>query len=112
MAVDGALNTAMAGLRNREVSPLAFESLLPNVDAFMAIDDAWSFEAMRMLNTAGIKAGASGAAALGGLLALCRDPSMNTTRKSLELGPDARVLVIVSEGPTEPALWSNIVQLA
>jgi threonine dehydratase len=63
-------------LRNREVSPLAFESLLPNVDAFMSIDDEWAFEAMRALNANGIKAGASGSAALGGLLALCRDRSM------------------------------------
>ena len=47
VTVDGPLQTTLAGLRNREVSPLAFESLLPNVDAFMAIDDEWAFEAMR-----------------------------------------------------------------
>src|SRR4029453_14455050 len=32
VTVDGPLQTTLAGLRNREVSPLAFESLLPNVD--------------------------------------------------------------------------------
>ena len=82
VTVDGPLQTTLAGLRNREVSPLAFESLLPNVDAFMAIDDEWAFEAMRALNANGIKAGASGSAALGGLLALCRDRSMQETRRA------------------------------
>jgi diaminopropionate ammonia-lyase len=109
VAVEGELRTAMAGLRNREVSPLAFASLLPNVDAFMAIDDAWAAEAMRALRRVGIQAGASGAAALGGLLALCRDASMLEARHSLGLGPDSHVLSIVSEGITDPAHWSGVV---
>ena len=108
VAVEGPLNTTMAGLRNREVSPLAFESLLPNVDAFMAIDDQWSFDAMRELSTAGIRAGSSGSAALGGLLALHREPSMASTRKELALDDRSRVLVIVSEGVTDPALWASV----
>ena len=108
VTVDGPLQTTLAGLRNREVSPLAFESLLPNVDAFMAIDDEWAFEAMRALNANGIKAGASGSAALGGLLALCRDRSMQETRRSLELDDRASVLVIVSEGVTDPDLWTSV----
>jgi len=104
VAVEGPLNTTMAGLRNREVSPLAFESLLPNVDAFMAIDDAWAFDAMRSLSTAGIRAGASGCAALGGLLALSRDPSMVDARRSLGLNDRSRVVAIVSEGVTDLVL--------
>jgi len=108
VAVDGPLQTTLAGLRNREVSPLAFESLLPNVDAFMAIDDEWAFEAMRALNANGIKAGASGSAALGGLLALCRDRSMQETRRGLALDDRASVLVIVSEGVTDPDLWASV----
>jgi len=109
VAVDGPLRTTMAGLRNREVSPLAFASLLPNVDAFMAIDDEWTFEAMRALHRHGIAAGASGAAALGGLLALCQDPSLSAVRQELGLDASARVLAIVSEGVTDPALWSSVV---
>jgi diaminopropionate ammonia-lyase len=98
----------MAGLRNREVSPLAFESLLPNVDAFMAIDDQWSFDAMRELSTVGIRAGSSGSAALGGLLALCRDRSMADARADLGLQPSSRVLVVVSEGVTDPSLFEAV----
>ena len=108
VTVDGPLQTTLAGLRNREVSPLAFESLLPNVDAFMSIDDEWAFEAMRALNANGIKAGASGSAALGGLLALCRDRSMQGIRRGLALDDRASVLVIVSEGVTDPDLWASV----
>lgn len=111
VAVSGPLHTALAGLRNREVSPLAFASLLPNVDAFTAIDDEWAFDAMRALNDAGVRAGASGAAALGGLLALCRDAALMRARMRLGLDANARVLCIVSEGVTDPALWSSVVGL-
>lgn len=114
VAVEGPLTTTMAGLRNREVSPLAFDALLPNVDAFMAIDDSWAHAAMRALGRpiAGdppISGGASGSAALGGLLALCRDRGMRGTRRALGLDHDANALVIVSEGPTDPLLWSAVV---
>jgi len=114
VAVTGPLTTTMAGLRNREVSPPAFISLLPNVDAFMAIDDAWSNEATRALgrprgNDPAIAAGSSGAAALGGLLALCRDVSLAEARARLGLSPSSRVLVIVSEGVTDPEVWRTAI---
>jgi diaminopropionate ammonia-lyase len=105
----------MAGLRNREVSPTAFEALLPNVDAFMSIDDVWAHEAMRTFarpldGDPAIEAGASGSAALGGLLALGRDPALAAARSQLGLNPDSRVLVLVSEGVTDPALWASHVR--
>jgi diaminopropionate ammonia-lyase len=110
VAVTGALNTTMAGLRNREVSAPAFMALLPIVDAFMAIEDVWSDAAMRAFakpqtGDPAIHAGASGSAALGGLLALCREPSLRDARKSLGVAESSRVLVIVSEGVTDPELW-------
>ena len=113
VAVTGPLNTTMAGLRNREVSPTAFASLLPNVDLFMAIDDQWAHQAMHRLahpltGDARVAAGSSGSAALGGLLALCRDESMASYQQDLGLGTAARVLAIVSEGVTDPDLWTSI----
>jgi len=112
-AVAGPLATTMAGLRNREVSPLAFASVRETVGAFLAIDDRWSHEAMRTLAHPGggdppVAAGASGAAALGGLLAVCHDPGMQAVRERLGLGPASRVLVLVSEGVTDPALWREV----
>jgi diaminopropionate ammonia-lyase len=110
VAVTGPLTTTMAGLRTREVSPPAFISLLPNVAAFMAIDDGWSNEATRALGRPrgedpAISAGSSGAAALGGLLALCRDVSLAEARSRLGLSSSSRVLAIVSEGVTDPDVW-------
>lgn len=115
VAVTGPLVTTMAGLRNREVSPPAFEALLPIVDAFMSIDDVWAHEAMRTFarplnGDPVIEAGASGSAALGGLLALRREPSLATAGSQLGLTPDSRVLVLVSEGVTDPALWASHVR--
>jgi diaminopropionate ammonia-lyase len=112
VTVTGELNTSMAGLRNREVSPSAFMALLPNVDLFMAIDDVWSDAAMRALarpidDDPAINAGASGAAALGGLLALRQESSLRDANNSLGLSDQSRVLVMVSEGVTDPVLWDN-----
>jgi diaminopropionate ammonia-lyase len=113
VAVEGPLTTTLAGLRNREVSPSAFAALLPNVDAFLAIDDVWAHEAMRMLahpaaGDPAIAAGASGAAALGGLLAVCREQSMQDVRRRLGIGSKSKILVIVSEGVTDQELWSAV----
>jgi len=112
-AVEGPLSTTMAGLRNREVSPLAFASLRSTVSAFLAIDDLWAHDAMWTLaNPTGgdpaVAAGASGAAALGGLLAVCGEPRLTAVRQQLGLGPAARVLIVVSEGVTDPALWATV----
>jgi diaminopropionate ammonia-lyase len=112
-AVAGALTTTMAGLRNREVSPLAFNAARHLVDAYLGIDDAWSHEAMKHLATprggdSAINAGSSGAAALGGLLAVLGDPALAGVRKALALDHRSRVLVIVSEGVTDPELWSRV----
>ena len=110
VAVTGPLTTTMAGLRNREVSAPAFTALLPNVDAYVAIDDEWSNQAIRALGRPraadpAIAAGSSGAAALGGLLALCRDVSLAGARERLGLSSSSRVLTIVSEGVTDPEVW-------
>lgn len=110
VAVAGPLETRLAGLRNREVSPLAFDAVQPIVDAYLAIDDAWAFAAMRRLATPlgqdpRVAAGASGSAALGGLLALFGDSALTSTREELGLDRGSRVLAIVSEGVTDPSLW-------
>jgi diaminopropionate ammonia-lyase len=113
-AVTGPLTTSMAGLRNREVSPLAFESVRSTVSAFLAVDDLWANDAIRLLaqpadGDPAIAAGASGAAALAGLLAVTRDSSMHELRDGLGLNSDSRVLVLVSEGVTDPELWRDVI---
>ena len=115
VAVTGALTTTMAGLRNREVSAPAFSALLPIVDAFMAIDDVWAHAAMRQFanplqGDPAINAGSSGSAALGGLMACCNEPPLEGARRQLGLNRDSRVVALVSEGVTDPAMWTSHVR--
>jgi diaminopropionate ammonia-lyase len=95
--------TAMVGLRCGEVSPLAWSALEHAVDAAIAVNDALTTEATDLLaHPIGgdplIHAGASGAAGVGALLALCRDPNLAGMRAGLDLNGRARVLVLVTEG--------------
>jgi diaminopropionate ammonia-lyase len=81
---------------------------------YIAIDDEWAIRAMRQLarpegGDPRITAGASGAAALGGLLATLEDPAAQEFRAALGLGPASTVLLIVSEGMTDPPLWRQVV---
>ncbi len=97
--------TRMVGLRCAEVSPLAWPVLASVADAAIAIGDDLAEEAMaRLAHPAGadpvVEAGASGAAGIGALLALSRDPALTTLRDGLKFGNATRVLAIVTEGST------------
>jgi diaminopropionate ammonia-lyase len=112
--VPGPFDTVMGGLRCGEVSPLAFAAAAPLVAGYLGIDDAWTMAAMRRLaypagSDPSLAAGASGAAALGGLLAVVEDPAAADMRRALALDVTSTVVVIVSEGVTDPALWQRVV---
>jgi diaminopropionate ammonia-lyase len=113
-AVPGPFSTTMAGLRCGEASRPALSAILSVVDGFVAIEDEWTFDAMRLLATPAngdprVEAGASGAAAVGGLLAVLRAPEGRPVRARLGLGAASRVLAIVSEGVTDPAVFARVV---
>jgi diaminopropionate ammonia-lyase len=112
--VPGPFDTIMGPLRCGEVSVLAFDAALPTVAGYIAVEDAWAETAMRRLarplgSDRPIVAGPSGAAALAGLLATLQDVSAQELRRALDIGPRTSILVIVSEGLTDPALWHRIV---
>ena len=107
----GDLDTVMACLAAAEVSPLAWRVLDRGAFAFMALDDDGAVDAMRRAATpvAGdppLVLGESGAAALGGLIAVAGDPE---ARKALGLSAASRVLVIGSEGATDPDIYRRLV---
>jgi diaminopropionate ammonia-lyase len=111
-AVPGPFHTTMGGLRCGEMSPSVFPAVSTLVDAFVGIEDAWSFEAMRLLARpappdAKVECGPSGAAALGGLLAILTEPALADVREALAL-THARVAVIASEGVTDPGLFAEV----
>ena len=109
----GPFDTAMGGLRCGEVSRAGFDTVLSVVRGYIAIEDRWAFEAMRHLASGQgdpvVEAGASGAAALGGLLACFRDPALAGFREQLGLSRGARVMAFVTEGATDPDLFAAVV---
>lgn len=112
-AVEGDLDTVMAGLACGEVSLLAWEILKDHADAVIALPDAPALEAMRRLARPAtadppIVAGESATAGLAALFAVMND---DVARATLRLGPEARVLLFGTEGDTDPELYREIVGL-
>ena len=107
----GDLDTVMACLAAAEVSPLAWQVLERGAFGFMALDDDGATGAMRRAAapTAGdppLVLGESGAASLAGLIAAAGDAE---AREALRLSEASRVLVIGSEGATDPDIYRQIV---
>lgn len=103
--------TVMAGLSCGDPSPLAWEILAAGADDFVAIDDALVPPAMTMLadgvdGDPPVVAGESGVAGLAVLLAAHADPGL---RAALGLDAASRVLLIGTEGATDPEIWRAIV---
>lgn len=110
-AIEGDLDTIMAGLACGEVSALAWEILQDHADWAMALPDDSAADMMRVLArpAAGdtpIAAGESAVAGLAGLHAAMAD---DAARAAMELGAGSRVLIFVTEGDTDPALFRKIV---
>ncbi|MEZ5660838.1 MAG: diaminopropionate ammonia-lyase [Burkholderiaceae bacterium] len=110
VAVTGDLDTVMAGLACGEVSPAAWEIVSTAADAFVAIDDHYALDAVRAFaNPAGgdpaLVSGETGATGLGALLAAREHTAL---RELMSLDADSRVLLLGSEGDTDPALYREI----
>ena len=88
--------TAMAGLDCAEVSLAAWPTLEPGIRGTLTVADAETRDAMRELAARGLAIGDSGAATLAALHKLRSDDELLAV-VSLD-----RVLVIATEGPTDP----------
>ena len=111
VAIEGDLDTMMAGLACGEVSPLAWTVLAPLADAVVGLSDEAAIEGMRGLadgrwGDAPVVAGESAVAGLMALMVVADDAA---ARATLKLGPDSRVLVFGTEGATDPVLWERLV---
>ncbi len=105
----GALDSMMAGLDCGIPSLVAWPIVRDAFDLFVGIEDRWAVEAMRAAAREGVVLGESGAAGLAGLLALVRQPALAGAREHLKLGPSTRVLLIGTEGDTDPAHYREVV---
>ena len=104
--VPGPHGSIMAGLNCGFPSVVAWPTISTGIDVFVAIEDDWAGEAMRMLAGAGIVSGETGAAGLAGLLAVAREEG---GRRTLGLTEEARVLIFNCEGATDPEAYGRIV---
>jgi len=100
--VPGPHRSLMAGLNCGRVSDLAWPDLQRGADVFVAIADGAAERAMVDLDTIGVTAGETGGSGLAGL------------RSLVEVAPDlvaadAAVLVINTEGATDPTSYHRIV---
>jgi diaminopropionate ammonia-lyase len=91
----------MAGLNAGLASETSWPMVSRGLDAAIAIDDRRTTQAMRLLAKDGIVAGETGAAGLAGLLAWTDGFGGDVTGK--------RVLVINTEGATDPKSYARIV---
>lgn len=100
-------DSIMAGLNCGTPSPIAWPFVESGIDLFLAVDDERAREGMRLLAAHGVVAGETGAAGIGGLLELLH-PEHAAIREALDLGPQSRVLLIVTEGATDPVAYTTI----
>jgi diaminopropionate ammonia-lyase len=100
VSIGGSLASIMAGLNCGMPSLVAWPDLIAGIDSFVAVEDRYAEEAMRLLAAASILSGESGAAGLAGLLAF---------REGLSLQPTDRVLLVSTEGVTDPVAYRRIV---
>jgi len=110
VAVTGTLDTVMAGLACGEVSPAAWEIVRSAAFAYVAVEDCHALDAMRLFakpegDDPAIVSGETGASGLAVLLASRTRPAL---RALLELDAESRVLLVGSEGDTDPAIYRQI----
>lgn len=99
--------SSMAGLDCADVSAAAWPSLLRGVSGTLTVSDAEARAAMREFANAGLAIGDCGAAPLAALRALTGDSDCAALRAAVGLGPASRVLLIATEGPTDPTSYSR-----
>lgn len=113
-AVHGDMDTIMAGLACGEPSEIAWDILKENADAFIACSDHVAIKGMRVLGNPlkgddRVVSGESGAVTTGIVYELLNNSMFNELTEQLGLGADSRVLVISTEGDTDPEHYRKVV---
>ncbi len=104
--VPGPHRSIMVGLNCGRPSLIAWPRLSTGIDWFVSVDDDEARQAMRDLAAAAVVAGETGAASLAGLEALL---ASEQSAAALPDKANATILVVVTEGATDPAAYEAIV---
>lgn len=102
--VPGPHRSIMAGLNCGRASMLALPTVAAGFQAIVAVDDDTCSEALRLLAASGLDVGETAAAALAGLMAVSAEH-----RSELPLPDDATVVMLATEGVTDPESFTEIV---
>ena len=106
--------TVMAMLECYEPSMIAWRVLARAADAFMAVEEEDAVAAMNRLarplgGDPAIVSGESGCVGLAGLVRALADPAH---KRALGLGASSRILLINTEGATDPGLYEKLVGIS
>ena len=112
--ISGNLDTIMAGLACGEPSTLAWEILRDYADVFVACPDIVAMRGMRILGNPlqsddRVISGESGAVTLGLLASVCMQAYCQKIAKALRLNDSSKVLLLSTEGATDPSMYRKIV---
>jgi diaminopropionate ammonia-lyase len=111
----GKQTSIMAGLNCGVPSPLAWPIVRDAYPFFLAVGDPYAEQAMRryhqpLKGDPQIISGESGSSGLAALLALTTSPKLAEVRARLPLGKGSRVLLINTEGDTDPENFKRVVE--
>ncbi len=111
---EGDLSTIMAGLSCGVPNPLSWEVLNSCADIFISCPDYMAARGMRMYaaplkQDPPVVSGESGAVTLGVLSFIMQCPSLSELRETVGLGKDSHVLLINTEGDTDPDFYRKVV---
>lgn len=112
--VYGKLDTMMAGLACGEPNPVAWKILKSISDYFLSADDAISAKGMQILGNplnddAIIISGESGAIPLGVLHDILSHDKNSSLKNELQLDEKSNILLISTEGDTDPDHYQKII---
>jgi diaminopropionate ammonia-lyase len=104
----GRLNSIMVGLNCGIPSSVAWPIIRDGMHMFITISDRYAEQAMRLYAQNDIVSGESGASGLAGLLALLEDNKLLDAKKNIGLTKSSRILLINTEGDTDPVRYNDI----
>jgi diaminopropionate ammonia-lyase len=101
--------TSMAGLDCAEISQTGWPSLRAGIAGTVTVADSEVHAAMRALAAGGLAIGDCGAATLAALRALAGEAACAELRAAIGLGARSRVLLIATEGATDPDAYRDVI---
>ena len=112
--VTGDMNSIMAGLCCGEPCTIGWNVLRDHADHFISMPDYVAAEGMRILGNplpgdTKVISGESGAATLGFVAEVLRNPGLKDLKESLGLNQDSRILCFSTEGDTDRENYRRIV---